>query len=47
MGIYSLDELIRRWQTGQLTIEQAVGQILLLLKELVDRMRELERARPH
>ncbi len=47
MGVYSLDDLIRRWQTGQLTLEQAVGQILLLLKDLVDRMRELERARPY
>jgi hypothetical protein len=47
MGIYSLDELIRRWQTGQLTVEQAIGQILLVLKELVERMRALERLGPH
>lgn len=46
MGSYSLDELVRRWQSGQLTVEQAIGQMLLLLKELVERMRALERAGP-
>lgn len=45
MGIYSLEELIRRWQTGDLTTEQAIGQILLLLKELARRVSELEQSR--
>jgi hypothetical protein len=43
MGVYSLDELVRRWQTGDLTAEQAIGQLLLLIKELAARVTELER----
>jgi hypothetical protein len=31
MGTYGLQEVIRRWGRGQLTPEQAIGQILLLL----------------
>lgn len=43
MGTYGLQEIIRRWECGKLTTEQAIGQILLLLLELERRMRELER----
>lgn len=28
MSMYTLDELLKRWQQGTLTIEQAIGQIL-------------------
>ena len=45
MGTYGLQELIRRWGRGQLTPEQAIGQILLLLSELDKRLQELERGR--
>ena len=45
MGTYGLQELIRRWGRGQLTTEQAVGQILLLLVELDKRLQKLERRR--
>ncbi len=43
MGTYELEEIIRRWQQGRLTTEQAVGQILLLLRGFEARLRELER----
>lgn len=45
MGIYNLEELIRRWRLGHLTIEQAIGQILLWLKDLSERLGELERSK--
>lgn len=45
MGTYGLQELIRRWGREQLTTEQAIGQILLLLIELDKRLRKLERSR--
>jgi hypothetical protein len=44
VGTYSLEELVRRWQTGDLTVEQAIGQILLALRELAAQIRELEQA---
>ena len=43
MGTYGLQEVIRRWGREQLTTEQAVGQILLLLVELDKRLQKLER----
>ena len=43
MGTYGLQEVIRRWERGKLTTEQAIGQIPLLLLELERRVRELER----
>ncbi|GAB4541670.1 MAG: hypothetical protein Kow0063_32710 [Anaerolineae bacterium] len=43
MGSYNLDELITLWEREKLTTEQAVGQILLILGSLSQRIRELER----
>jgi hypothetical protein len=43
MGTYGLQEVIRRWGREQLTPEQAIGQILLLLAELDKRLQKLER----
>jgi len=48
MGMYPLEELIRKWGRGELTIEQAIGQILLWLQRLErgergDRERDRER----
>jgi hypothetical protein len=37
---YTIEELIARWKREELTIEQAIGQILLLLKEQDQRLRE-------
>ncbi len=47
MGTYSLDELMQRWYTEDLTAEQIIGQILQVLLELTRRVEELEnRNRP-
>jgi hypothetical protein len=47
MGTYSLDELMQRWYTEDLTAEQVIGQILQVLQELMKRVDELEsRNRP-
>lgn len=45
MSHYNLDELITRWEQEKLTTEQAVGQILLVLRALTERLRDLERWR--
>lgn len=44
MGTYSLDELVHRWQINDLTTEQAIGQMLLLLQKFEARLQELEQA---
>jgi hypothetical protein len=43
MGSYNLDELIVLWEREKLTTEQTIGQILLALQALSERLRELER----
>lgn len=45
MGNYTLDELITRWEREKLTTEQVVGQMLLILRSLTERVRDLERWR--
>jgi hypothetical protein len=42
MGTYSLETLVRKWGLSELTTEQAIGQILLILHELIRRMEALE-----
>jgi hypothetical protein len=42
MGTYGLEGVIQAWEREQLTTEQAVGQILLLLQELEGRLRRIE-----
>jgi hypothetical protein len=42
MGTYGLDELIRRWFTQDLTPDQAIGQMLQVIQELVRRVEDLE-----
>jgi hypothetical protein len=42
---YTLPELIKRWELEQLTVEQAIGQLLLWLVALVERIDKLEAAR--
>lgn len=37
---YAIEELIARWRREELTVEQMIGQILLLLKEQERRLRE-------
>ena len=43
MGTYGLEGVIRAWEREQLTTEQAIGQILLLLQELEERIHSIER----
>ena len=43
MGAYPLDELIAKWKLAELTSEQVIGQILLLLQALTERFEALER----
>ena len=42
MGTYSLETLIRKWGLNELTTEQAIGQIFLILQSLVRRVEVLE-----
>jgi len=42
----TIDELIARWKKEELTVEQAVGQILLALKELERKVKEVARGAP-
>ncbi len=42
MGTYSLEALIRKWGLSELTTEQTIGQVLLILQELIRRVEALE-----
>jgi hypothetical protein len=43
MGTYNLDEIMKRWHKGELTAEQAIGQILQMLQTLNQRVGNLEK----
>lgn len=43
MSHYTIEDLIARWKKDELTVEQVVGQVLLLLREHERRLRELAR----
>ena len=45
MSHYSIDELIARWKKGAMTVEQVIGQLLLLVQAHEQRLRELGRQR--
>ena len=42
MGTYSIETLIRKWGLSELTTEQAIGQIFLILQSLARRVELLE-----
>jgi hypothetical protein len=42
MGTYRLEQVIQMWETEKLTAEQTIGQILLHLQALAERVWELE-----
>ncbi len=42
MGSYQVDEAIKRWSRGDLTAEQAIGQLFQLLQDLGIRVGSLE-----
>ena len=37
---YGLDGVLRLWEVGKLTTEQAIGQMLLLIRQLDERVQE-------
>ncbi len=43
MSRYQPRELVSKWAQETLTLEQAVGQILLYVQELLERIEQLER----
>lgn len=47
MGMYSLKELLSRWQKEQLSIEQAIGQMLQHLLILEKELKRLRRQLPN
>jgi hypothetical protein len=42
MSAYKLEELIQLWAAEKVTVEQAIGQILMLLRERDEWLRDLE-----
>jgi hypothetical protein len=46
MSQYTMEELIVRWKQEEMTADQMIGQILLVLQAMLQRQRELERQRP-
>ena len=42
MKRYPLSDLIKRWEREELTVEQAIGQIILWLISLAERIEKLE-----
>jgi hypothetical protein len=42
MSAYPLKTLLRQWARGDLTTEQAVGQVLQIIAKLQDRIQEVE-----
>jgi hypothetical protein len=39
---YGIEGVLERWEVSRLTTEQAIGQILLLVRKLDKRVQELE-----
>ena len=42
MGTYSLEHIIIEWRRGNLTAEQVIGQILLMLQDIRERLARIE-----
>lgn len=42
MSAYDLDTILQKWERGELSTEQAIGQILLLLQSISNRVGRLE-----
>ena len=43
MGTYGLEGVMRAWELEKLTPEQSIGQILQLMGEFEERLRDIER----
>jgi hypothetical protein len=42
VGTYPVETIIREWAKGNLSNEQAIGQVLQLIQQLQDRLQEIE-----
>ena len=42
MSAYELDTIVKKWERDELSTEQAIGQILLLLQDISYRVGRLE-----
>lgn len=42
MGTYKLEDVIKRWERDELTVEQAIGQLFLLVQDLSGRLGKVE-----
>ena len=47
MSVEPIESIIKLWETGQITLEQAIGKILLWLRQHETRLRKLEVPPPH
>ncbi|MBX3056066.1 MAG: hypothetical protein KF770_06290 [Anaerolineae bacterium] len=43
MAAYSLETVLLKWEKGELSPEQAIGQTLLLVQELAERVGNVEK----
>lgn len=43
MGTYTIEEVVKRWRRGEVTSEQAIGQLLQIVGELNRRLGALEK----
>ena len=43
MNTYNISEIIKMWEHVELTVDQAIGQLMLHIQELSQRINTLER----
>lgn len=43
MGIYTFEEITKRWKRGELTSEQAIGQLLQYVEQINSRLGKVEK----
>lgn len=43
MNTYNISEIIKMWEHVELTVDQAIGQLMLHIQELTQRINTLER----
>ena len=43
MNTYNISEIIKMWEHVELTVDQAIGQLMLHIQELTHRVNTLER----
>ena len=46
MSVETVEQVIKQWETGQITQEQAIGKLMLLVRQLHQRLLKLEARRP-